>query len=199
MNLFSDYEEFHLSQITFLNTREHSNSRCESMPSLNYQRLRREVYHLKDQIRDCIDELNLCLQHFHIESRANTELWMSIRSSFRSMKNSLETMLSNNPSDWIDYGLSGGLTYAKFHELNPDTIRSLSLQLKDVVEELGYQRMTTRSLGSLTRVAELQADSQLDSLFSIEEVLASLFRTRSVSASGRDELDEYGRRLATSS
>jgi hypothetical protein len=197
----SDYEEFHLAQMTFLSISEAESSRHEPVTNRSHQHLRREVYNLKDQVQDCIDEISSYLQHIYGEDGdSSSHPLANIRTSYIAIKFALGIMLSNNPSDWIDYGLSGGLTYARFHELNPDTVRSLSLQLKDVVDDLTQQRrLASSSRNGLSSAALRARNSQIDSLYSIEEVLVSLFRTRPSSPSERDQLDDYGRRFMITS
>jgi hypothetical protein len=194
----SDYEEFHISHMKFLsiNEAETDNLNHNPPPTGPSQLLRLEVYNLKDQIRDCVGEINLYLRHLLNEDRDTTHPFVGVHASYSALKLALDLILSNNPSDWLDHGLNGGLTYAMFHQLNPDTIRSLSTQLKDVVDDLGYhRRLANYSGGDLCSELTLAGTTYINSLRSIEEVLVSLFRIRPSPPPEKDQLDNYGERF----
>lgn len=88
----------------------------------------RELYELKDQVAKCVTETEA-----HQQDKAGPgtggkfSLLTGIASSYRFIKSSLNTILSNHTSDWIDYNHNGSITYAKFCSFNPDIIRSLHL------------------------------------------------------------------------
>lgn len=149
--------------------------------------LRHELYDLKDQVTTCVTELE-----FHRQQKTDQgvtvdfSLLTGIESSYRFIKSSLDVILSNHASDWIDNSLDGGLTYAEFCRLSPDTIRSLHLQLKDTVKNVSNELFRARSLRYMNDPDNiLDQDSTvsfnnalLNELYSMEEELVSIFRLR---------------------
>ncbi|KAI0023847.1 hypothetical protein F4780DRAFT_26034 [Xylariomycetidae sp. FL0641] len=191
-----DYEESHARLLPVVSTRRGEPStvprngqgpRINRMPPGNSLcHLRRELYALKDQISACIEEYvsnrGVGIANDNGESAALTK----VMASFRSMKSSLDVMLSNHASNWLDHSLEGGLTYPEFCRLNPDTMRSLNLQLKDLVEDLFLARRkaeSARYINDPDSVLDVEVSvvkkSTIEGLQSVEEILASLLqRTR---------------------
>jgi hypothetical protein len=108
----------------------------------------------------------------------------ALTQSYQHIKESLDLMLSNHASDWIDYSITGGLTYPEFCRLNTDTIRSLLIQLKEVTDDLFVQR-SKQSLRYVNDPDDLLYDAKLAipepiiaTLSTIEEVLVSILRIR---------------------
>ncbi|RYP82421.1 hypothetical protein DL769_001675 [Monosporascus sp. CRB-8-3] len=202
--LETDYNDFHTAGMTFPSIKENErpptqatgNSASLSQPRPGYHLwyLRRELYELKDQISACISDL-VTIQQSGVTG--NSCLVVLIASSYRSIKASLDLMLSNHPSDWIDHSLNGGLTYAEFCELNPDIIRSINLRLKEITDDLFLESRRVQSLRDMDKPdnAEDQDETQtqtifepsLSQLYNMEEVLQSVFRLRRSPASNEEQ------------
>lgn len=149
--------------------------------------LRHELYDLKDQVTSCVTELELHRQQKTDQgAAADFSLLTGIESSYRFIKSSLDVILSNHASDWIDNSMDGGLTYAEFCSLSPDTIRSLQLQLKYTIQNVSTELSRARSLGYMNDPDNLLEqdstallnDELLNELYSMEEMLVSMFRLR---------------------
>lgn len=149
--------------------------------------LRHELYDLKDQVTSCVTELELHRQQKTDQgAAADFSLLTGIESSYRFIKSSLDVILSNHASDWIDNSMDGGLTYAEFCSLSPDTIRSLQLQLKYTIQNVSTELSRARSLRYMNDPDNLLEqdstallnDELLNELYSMEEMLVSMFRLR---------------------
>lgn len=149
--------------------------------------LRHELYDLKDQVTSCVTELELHRQQKTDQgATADFSLLTGIESSYRFIKSSLDVILSNHASDWIDNSMDGGLTYAEFCSLSPDTIRSLQLQLKYTIQNVSTELSRARSLRYMNDPDNLLEqdstallnDELLNELYSMEEMLVSMFRLR---------------------
>ncbi|RYO98376.1 hypothetical protein DL764_007103 [Monosporascus ibericus] len=202
--LETDYNDFHTAGMTFPSieekeqpppqTTDNSAGPCQSRPGYHLWYLRRELYELKDQISACISDLDTIQQG---GATKDSCLVVLIASSYRSIKASLDLMLSNHPSDWIDHSLNGGLTYAEFCELDPDIIRSLNLRLKEITDDLFLESRKVQSRQDMDKPdnaddqdeTQTQAISELplSQLYNMEEVLQSVFRLRSSPISKEEE------------
>ncbi|KAJ2992916.1 hypothetical protein NUW58_g2008 [Xylaria curta] len=147
----------------------------------NLSHLRRELYTLKDQIVACLSEIHSYEQHGMPNDPDYGKKMATLVVSYRQTKESLELMLSNHGSDWIDYSIAGGLTYPEFCRLNPDTIRSLILQLKEVTDDLFLERSRAQRYPPRnTRIDDLAiGESSIHTLCAIEEVLVSILHLQS--------------------
>ncbi|KAI1433889.1 hypothetical protein GGR50DRAFT_695634 [Xylaria sp. CBS 124048] len=147
--------------------------------------LRRVLYKLKGQIATLLDEIHSYVRHGIFNDSVQCENIKVLMLSYRSIKESLALILSNNESDWISHAPKGGLTYSEFCQLNPDTIRSLICQLKEVTDDLLLERCRVQALrygndpdGFLHNEMLLIQESSLGMLRSIEEVLFSTLQIR---------------------
>ncbi|KAI1851204.1 hypothetical protein JX265_006162 [Neoarthrinium moseri] len=187
----ADFEEFHTANLPIVGDPAGSISPCrESLqhvggtrPAAAVSLLKRELYGLKDQISACLATLRGFLNNRpYINERT---ILTHLEGSYLKVKSTLDVLLSNHASEWIEHGLSGGMTYPEFCRLNSDTIRSLNLQLKDVTENMREEESRISALKYVNDPDSLLADeklevraSDLDALRSIEEVLASLFHIK---------------------
>jgi hypothetical protein len=188
----TDYDEYHTANLHLITGDQ--NSTTSPIPSTHRVHgfrgngpnglfhLKRELYSLKDQLSECIEELLSYVEH---SPECNNRIRLQkLLGSYRVIKSSLGMILSNHASDWIEYGLAGGMTYPEFCRLNPDTISSLNLQLKDVVQNLGDNRLRLASLRYLDADSVLDDQTletrktDLDALQAIEEVLVFLFQIK---------------------
>ncbi|KAI0422675.1 hypothetical protein F5X98DRAFT_324934 [Xylaria grammica] len=189
----SDYEDFHTLNMPVLASQgPHATHRGPgryasriTSGSNGLAHLRRELYTLRDQIVACLGEIHSCLHSDTFNNRDQRKDMKDLTLSYKKTKESLELMLSNHGSDWIDYSLAGGLTYPEFCRLNPDTIRSLILQLKEVTDDLFLERTRVQSLhygndpdGVLQGERMLIEESSFNTLRAIEEVLVSILQLR---------------------
>ncbi|KAI1338314.1 hypothetical protein F5Y15DRAFT_416960 [Xylariaceae sp. FL0016] len=186
-----DYEQFYAAQLPILEDRIQEPT-CDSEPRIgrmppgsNLSHLRRELYALKDQISTCLDELHAHKRHGLSGESQEIVSVLGLMDSYGAIKSSLDVMLSNHASDWIEYSLAGGLTYPEFSRLNPDTMRSLNLQLKEVVDDLFLERSRVESIrytndpDNLLEAEDLRVkQSDIDGLRTIEEVITSIFQIR---------------------
>ncbi|KAK7756975.1 hypothetical protein SLS62_000991 [Diatrype stigma] len=147
--------------------------------------LRQELYDLKDQVASCANELGVHQpQHAGLGSGENAGLLTGIAQSYRFIHTSLDVILSNHVSDWIDNSVSGGLTYAEFCRLSPDIIRTLHVQLKSLVKHVSdemYSARTLRYMNDPDNILEQDAtpslnDTLLNELYSLEDTLISMFK-----------------------
>ncbi|KAK7967042.1 uncharacterized protein PG986_001319 [Apiospora aurea] len=144
-------------------------------------RLRRELYDLKDEIDSCQSEFSALIQRQDIP--VQQEPLRHFIKSYALIKASLGTMLSNHASEWLDYSMAGGITYHEFCQLNPDTIRSLILQLRDVRNSLDSEVSRVKSARYMNDPDSLLDDipmeikeSDVETLAVLQEVLFSLLR-----------------------
>ncbi|RYO97829.1 hypothetical protein DL765_011040 [Monosporascus sp. GIB2] len=202
--LETDYNDFHTAGMTFPSIKENerpptqatdnSARPCQPRPGYHLWYLRRELYELKDQISACVSDLDTIQQSGVTE---NSCLVVLIASSYRSIKTSLDLMLSNHPSDWIDQSLNGGLTYAEFCALNPDIVRSLNLRLKEIADNLFLESRKVQSLRDMDKPDNAEdldepqtqaiSEQSLTQLYNLEEVLQSVFRLRRPPISSEEE------------
>ncbi|KAK8046499.1 hypothetical protein PG996_014563 [Apiospora saccharicola] len=143
-------------------------------------RLRRELYDLKD-------EIDSCQSQFHLIQRGavtrDPEALQSLATSYALIKAGLGTMLSNHASEWLDYSMAGGITYHEFCQLNPDTIRSLILQLRDVRNNIDSDINVLKSAGWIDNIEAPHGiipieESDVETLRVLEKVLCSLLRIK---------------------
>ncbi|KAI0534684.1 hypothetical protein GGR58DRAFT_481910 [Xylaria digitata] len=186
----SDYEDFYTLNMPILedsyttDRRGHGRSFSRiTSGNNNLAHLRRELYTLRDQIVACLGEIRSCQQDGILSNQDQLETMKSLTLSYKKIKESLELMLSNHGSDWIDYSQAGGLTYPEFCHLNPDTIRSLILQLKEVADDLFLERSRVQSIrwgndpdGILRDEKMIVEESSMNTLRTIEEVLVSILQ-----------------------
>ncbi|KAI1163163.1 hypothetical protein F5B18DRAFT_327873 [Nemania serpens] len=196
--IHSDYNDFHALQLPVVLASDEgvlsSNRPGHGHPlshitsgNHNLAHLRRELYTLKDQIAACLGEIH-CYEHHGISNiRDQRKTVANLTYGYKKTKESLELMLSNHGGDWIDYSIAGGLTYPEFCRLNPDTIRSLILQLKEVTDDLFAERCRVQSTrcrnhtgaGPVSSRQELVfSESTMDTLRTIEEVLVLILQVR---------------------
>ncbi|KAI0108921.1 hypothetical protein GGR51DRAFT_513580 [Nemania sp. FL0031] len=191
-----DYEDFHTQHmhlpLSFEEDARTSNYRGHPrsfgpITSNNREliRLRRELYTLKDQIVTCLAEIQSCEHHGISNSSDQRKTMTTLALSYKKIRESLEEMLSNHLGDWIDHSIAGGLTYREFCSLNPDTIRSLILQLKEVTDNMFLERTRAQSLRYENSPRTLSRNEGLimidpvtiDTLQATEEVLASILKS----------------------
>ncbi|KAI0473999.1 hypothetical protein GGR56DRAFT_649948 [Xylariaceae sp. FL0804] len=123
-----------------------SPSPCHDLPELEKNWREKAVYDLKDQICDCLRELEAHEESVLSINSDETRAISELVGSYRNIKSSLDLILRNLASDWVDYGLEGVLTYAEFCRINPELVRSLNLDLKAVVDDLSLERGRLLSL-----------------------------------------------------
>lgn len=184
--LQADYDEFHAANLHVAPTNgspaagqyeTHWGPGNDSSVS----RLRRELYDLKDEIDSCQSQFHLLIERQAVT--LSPEALQSLTTSYALIKASLDTMLSNHASEWLDYSMAGGITYHEFCQLNPDTIRSLILQLRDVRNNLDNDLRAVKSaqhtnnFESLLGVLQIE-ESDVETLRALEEVLCSLLRIK---------------------
>lgn len=200
----ADYDEFHTANLPFPSTSEavtvevavpptpsHPRFVAVSPPGNHVARLRTEVYSLKDEITNCLRQL----EKYRDSSRDEEDQrkLQVLTDSYHQIKASLDLILSNHASEWIDYGLAGGITYPEFIRLNPDTIRSLILQLRETSRSLSVESTRIRSMRFLNdpdKILDYETwsvkDEDASALKSIQEVLQPLFQIRTMD----DEMEE---------
>ncbi|RYO83167.1 hypothetical protein DL766_001494 [Monosporascus sp. MC13-8B] len=93
--------------------------------------------------------------------------------------------------------LNGGLTYAEFCELNPDIVRSLSLRLKEIADNLFLESRKVQSLRDMDKPDNAEdldepptqaiSELSLNQLYNMEEVLQSVLRLRRPPISSEEE------------
>ncbi|KAI1419867.1 hypothetical protein F5Y12DRAFT_187300 [Xylaria sp. FL1777] len=191
----SDFEDFHTLDMPVVTSENDMFTNCFGQPphsshpviatNNNLAHLRRELYVLRDQIVSCLGEIHCCEQHGISNSGNQRRNMTALSLSYTKTKQSLELILSNHGNDWIEYSTAGGLTYPQFCRLNPDTIRSVILQLKEVTDDLFLERCRVQSLrygndpDSIMQNEELIfKKSSMDALQSIEELLISILKLR---------------------
>ncbi|KAI0599918.1 hypothetical protein F4775DRAFT_591022 [Biscogniauxia sp. FL1348] len=193
--LQADYDKFHTANLPVLSTRGTEPATCtkknaeprtgQMPPGSNLALLRRELYALKDQISASIGEFEVPKNNAASGDTDVPAELMRVMNSYHTIKSSMDIMLSNHASDWIEYSLAGGLPYPEFCNLNTDTIRSLNLQLKELTDELNAEWNRVHSMRYLNDPDDLLQDekpalnkSLIDGLRTVGEVLQSLFQIR---------------------
>ncbi|KAI0409953.1 hypothetical protein F4802DRAFT_542792 [Xylaria palmicola] len=189
----SDYQDFHTSNLPNLSVREEDAGHSGQGRSFNpimarnssLAHLRRELYTLRHQIVALLDEIHHCLRHGSPYHSDQQEHITALILSYKKTQESLEFILSNHGSDWADHGGAGGLTYQEFCRLNPDTIRSSVLQLKEATDGMQLRRVKSRAASTsggagangTSKYAEVAiAPTILKTLGAVEEVLVSILR-----------------------
>ncbi|KAI1131816.1 hypothetical protein F5Y10DRAFT_232615 [Nemania abortiva] len=194
-----DYEEFHTLHMPMLSSpsspedsrtssgRRHPRSFGHTASgNRDLVRLRRELYVLKDQIVACLGEIQSCEHHGISNGSDQRKIMTTLTLSYRKTKESLELMLSNHGGDWIDHSIAGGLTYPEFCRLNPDTIRSLILQLKEVTDDMFLERSRAQTLRYKNSPKNLSRNEGLimispdiiNTLRTLEEVIVGILQIR---------------------
>lgn len=95
-------------------------------PSSPVWLLRHELYRLKDVIQQTINRLS----NTDGLSKSAAALAADISVMYTRLFDTLGLALSNHSSDWIDSGLSGGLTFPEFLDLDTESIRDFAAQLE---------------------------------------------------------------------
>ncbi|KAK8034714.1 hypothetical protein PG993_009709 [Apiospora rasikravindrae] len=186
--LQADYDEFHAANLHVAPT---NGSPAAGQYETHWgpgndasvSRLRRELYDLKDEIETCRSEFSALIQRQDLPVKP--EPLQHFVNSYALIKASLDTMLSNHASEWLDYSMTGGLTYHEFCQLNPDTIRSLILQLRDVRNNVAsevYRVDSARYMNdpeSLLDDVQMEVkESDVETMTVLKEVLFSLLRVK---------------------
>ncbi|OIW23807.1 hypothetical protein CONLIGDRAFT_718772 [Coniochaeta ligniaria NRRL 30616] len=146
-----------------------------SRPTNPISLLRSELYRLNDEIELAIESLSYLSQHL---PHSAGKLAADIAEQYRRVLKTISTMLSNHGSEWIDHGLSGGLTYAEFAQLEADCIHDFATQLNKVRTSLEdmRRRFEPEFLESaLHHEAKIGGDSALDQLEVLVQVLSATF------------------------
>lgn len=115
-------------------------------PSNDLWMLRRELYHLKDDIQRAIENLSEISRHL---KQSAQDLATDVSQQYGALFNTITLMLSNHGSDWIDHGLSGGLTFAQFVQLDGECIRDFATQLEQQLNGLSNDRRRLCALSGL--------------------------------------------------
>ncbi|KAH7027287.1 uncharacterized protein B0I36DRAFT_364513 [Microdochium trichocladiopsis] len=162
-----------LSLFPELRTQRHDNlpARRQENANQGIGRLRRELYSLKDQLGDSLDELRQLQRRRstlmtttqgsdRAASSSQHRLLGDTTASYDSLKLVLERLLSNSPSDWLDDGIvgavgdehggegSGGshLSYAEFARISPDVVSLWRAQLREVTTDMFLARCRVDSV-----------------------------------------------------
>ncbi|KAK4227320.1 hypothetical protein QBC38DRAFT_324075, partial [Podospora fimiseda] len=102
-------------------------SQCSKLPIL-----RQELYNLKDAISQAQSRLILV-------RGTRSEPWevkgaaCHLASKLYDINEAISTILSNNGSEWIDSGISGGMSYAEFIALDTHYVIDLRHELQDML------------------------------------------------------------------
>ncbi|KAK8059016.1 hypothetical protein PG994_009464 [Apiospora phragmitis] len=185
--LQADYDEFHAANLHMAPT---NGSPAAGQYETHWgpgndasvSRLRRELYDLKDEIDSSQSEFSALVQRQ--AAAVDLETLQSLARSYALIKAGLGTMLSNHASEWLDYSMAGGITYHEFCQLNPDTIRSLILQLRDVRNSLDSERRSLMARymydPDLILDGPYVEDKERDvqTLIAIQDTLCSLLRIK---------------------
>lgn len=111
--------------------------------------LRRRLYVLKDEIgktNGIIDDCKIT----KVFSEDNETKLSQIQAIQTCTFRDLAILLSNHGSDWIDQTLAGGLSYAEFTDLDPQTIQAFEMRFSkfgSLLDELRWSLSYTRSDG----------------------------------------------------
>jgi hypothetical protein len=159
-------------------------------PRTGHAQLRHEIYALKDQISACVQ----CLLDFarRQPKSADRQLYQ-VKDAYNNIKSTLEILLSNNASEWIDHGLSGGITFPEFYRLNLDTIKSLMVQLREIVERFTMEQHRVRVL-RYAKDPDLMTDddqevqtTNIGALKDMQDVLEDLFQVKNKHSVSTDD------------
>lgn len=188
----TDYNDFHMAnlpvasdpEISKVGVSEHAVAgRSFSNPGRlsGHAQLRREIYELKDQISTCTDGLKDFAER---QPESAKRQFFQLKDSYDSIKSTLDILLSNHASEWIDHGLAGGITFPEFYRLNPDTVRSLNVQIREIADALKMERLRARHMkyGSdpdMMLGYEPEAlEEAIETLQTIKEILEDLFQIK---------------------
>ncbi|KAH8901045.1 hypothetical protein GQ53DRAFT_740211 [Thozetella sp. PMI_491] len=146
-----------------------------SRPTSDGWLLRRELYNLKDELQRAIQHLHN-LSGLQLSQKA---LAKDIAKAYETVSQTVSVVLSNHGSDWIESGLSGGLTYGEFMELEADCIRDFTIQLERTVDEIDPKSASCRTIFDPCRDLDdnphdrpsLLTEGRLDRLESLAQVL----------------------------
>ena len=129
-------------------------------PSSHVWLLRHELYRLKDVIQQTITRLS----NTSGLSKSAAALATDIAALYNKLFDTLGFALSNHSSDWIDSGLSGGLTFAEFLDLDTESIRDFAAQLEATMKAMPTESSQSWSPGW---------DIQLERLEMLVQVLSA--------------------------
>ncbi|KAI2638523.1 hypothetical protein GGS21DRAFT_508659 [Xylaria nigripes] len=191
----SDCEEFSLPQMPALSASEralykyHNESRRSfnsAFPLGNHSfHISRTLYALREQILISLDEIDSCEHQGIINISDQRTQMRSLTLGYRKIKELLDLVPSDHALYSLKYSPAGSLTYPELFRLNPDTIRSLTFQLKEVTDDLLLERCRVQSLrygndpdGVLDGEELIIKQSSMDMLCNIEELLARMFHIR---------------------
>ena len=148
---------------------------CRPTPSSDMWVLRQELYRLKDEMQRTIELLSDCVSAL---PSSGAGLASDVIQSYGALFNTVTLILSNHGSDWIEHGLSGGLTYAEFTQLDIVSVRDFRARLAQIWEALAVEHL--RGCGSWSaqmvenhRRHMLMDEGQLDRLETLAEVLTA--------------------------
>ncbi|KAI0809917.1 hypothetical protein GGR55DRAFT_145385 [Xylaria sp. FL0064] len=156
--------------------------------------VRRELHALQDQIVALLGEIHSCEHDTGIDnSRGQLTRTITLAVGYKKTKESLDTILSYFESycthselkSWIKHSMVSKLTYAEFCHLDIDAIRSVTLQLAEVRDQLYVERRRVQTLpymndpdGMLQGEKMTINDSTLSRLIEAKVLLTSLLRLR---------------------
>ncbi|KAI1748386.1 hypothetical protein F4782DRAFT_550756 [Xylaria castorea] len=143
----------------------------------SWSHLRRELYSLRDQIVACLGEIHSYGHHGFYDLDQYKKI-TRLTLSYKNTKGLLERLLSNQESDRVPTVVPG-LTNHEFCQLNPDTISSLVLQLKEVTDVLFLERSRVQTRRHRDGRSENHGKlfisaSSMDMLRTIDETLVSI-------------------------
>jgi hypothetical protein len=148
--------------------------------------VRTELYTLRDGIVETIAALNRA--SLYLSDRDSNQATV-IAKNFRAILSTLSTLTSNHGSDWIEQGLSSGMTYAEFKELDVEMIRQFGVMLNDNRKHLNNMRYRAEPMFYLPHLRHSATgpphddlpDTTVCVLFQLEEVaqvLADMLRVQ---------------------
>ncbi|KAI0857733.1 hypothetical protein F4860DRAFT_339994 [Xylaria cubensis] len=139
----------------------------------SWAHLRQELCALRDQIVACLGEIH-SYEHHGIYDLSQRMKVISFDRSFKNTKELLERRLASTLRGPTDH---------EVRQLNPDTISSLSLQLKEVTDVLFNERckmQTRRRRDGRYEYEKLYISaSNMDTLTAVDETLISIFQSSS--------------------
>lgn len=148
---------------------------CRPPPSSDMWILRQELYRLKDEMQRTIELLSDCVSAL---PSSGAGLASDVIQSYGALFNTVTLILSNHGSDWIEHGLSGGLTYAEFTQLDIVSVRDFTARLAQIWEALAVEHLRGSGSWSAQMVQNhqrhmLMDEGQLDRLETLAEVLTA--------------------------
>jgi hypothetical protein len=182
---FNEYQTKHLSFAATPAAQPHQWSgigprRYGALPATDLTRLRTELYGLKDEIQISVEKLRryrTCLPS------SASSIAGDVINCFGEVFNAISLALTNNGSEWLDWGISGdghGLTHAEFCALDPLSIRDFSDRLRQICEVLDIEQdphikaMWTEQMVQDHRAHMLMEEGQLEALESLVAVLTAV-------------------------